>query len=173
MNTFILIIIILSLILLVLFTNVNIFITKDEKLHIRLKIGLFFSFRVNVNKLLPNLINNLKDKNINTLLIESKEINSLLKYINIDRISIVEYINILLDTWDINTSFLLNMGNVYIINLLEEHFNKVKDVYYRVGYDTIGGLEIKVDAVLSIRVYKVLKYLLFEHLIYRRKLNEQ
>ena len=168
MNTYLIIILVLLFILMFLFLNINIFITKDESFNISVKIGLFSRFNIDVSKLVPKLIKNFQEKKLDLLIFESKQVNSLCKYINIDKITIIEYTNIFLDTWNINTCFLLNMSNLYIESLLHEHFNKVKDVYYSVGFNTIGGLSIKVDAHLSIRIYQIIRYLL-----HRRRYHEQ
>ena len=167
MNTLTLLIILITVFFVIFFLNINVFLKKDESLEIWLKIGRFFKFRIRIPKLLKNVSKMVKVSDINSILKESKSMKLILKFMNIEKFTIIENTNVLLDTWNIQTCFLFKIMNIYITNLLYNYFNKVNNVYYSVSYNTIGSTNLKFEITLSIRIYKIIKYLFV-----RRKLNE-
>ena len=83
MNTYLIIILILFFIFMFLFLNINIFITKDENFNISVKIGLFLRFNIDISKLVPKLIKNFQEKELDLVIFESKQVNSYFININI------------------------------------------------------------------------------------------
>ncbi|MBR2891314.1 MAG: hypothetical protein IKC22_02900 [Bacilli bacterium] len=168
MNTLIIITLILLLIYYIFSLKITLYLNKDEKLHIWFKIGKIFRFRVNESKLIKKLLDDINLKDISKIQYDSFMINNLLKYITVEKITVIEKSNILSDTWNIYSSFILNYMNSYLHSLLNQHFYKVNDVYYSISYDTVGSFGIYFELVLSLKITKLLKYL-----IRRKRYNEQ
>lgn len=153
---------ILFLILVFLFLNIGIYLRVDESVDIRLKIGRYLSFKVDSNKIVELIKKNIDLNDLSKVKYDSKLFNNLLKYITIEKLTLIETTNLFLDTWNIYTNFLFNLSHNYINALLNTHFYKVKDVYYSISYNTIGSFKVKIEALFSIKVYKLLKYLIIK-----------
>ena len=160
MNTLIIVGLIVFLIISILFLNVRLYVRVDQSFDLRLKIGRIITFKLDENKIFTQAFKKINLKDLSKIKYDSFMFNNLLKYITIDKLTVIEVTNPFLDTWNIYSNFLLSMSNSYLNNLLVTHFSKVKDVRYILNFNTVGSFELKVEGLFSIKVYKIFKYLI-------------
>ena len=160
MNTLIILTLIILFLIYLLFLNVCIKFKIDESCDIRLKIGHIFTLKLSEDKITNLALKNINIKDLSKIRYDSIMVNNFLKYITVEKLTLIESTNLYLDTWNIYTNFLISMSNMYLNNLLITHFHKVKDVTYSLNFNTIGSFNIKVEGIFSIRAYKILKYFL-------------
>lgn len=139
--------------------RVSIYLKQDENTEIRLKIGQILSFKLN-NKKLIEICQRISKYDI-TLFINnqtSSNINKLLKYIIINKITVINQNNIFNEIWNIYIPVSYQMFYLYLDQILNKNFKKVTNKYYSIMYSTIGNYQLKFEIDMSIRVYELLKY---------------
>lgn len=167
------------IILVFLLLRVSIYIKYEEKFEIWLKLTRLFNFKVNISKILKKYIKLDKikiDRKLirNKLTISNYLIKDLLKRINIENLTIIEYTNILSDRFILGIPFTMYYMNIILKDNLEKYFKSIDNSYYSLNLINNGSNYIKGEIDLNIRIFEFIVYFIKNFkLIFRRKVNDR
>lgn len=176
MKFLILFIVVISVFLLL---RVSIYIKYEEKFEIWLKLTRLFNFKVNISKILKKYIKLDKikiDRKLirNKLTISNYLIKDLLKRINIENLTIIEYTNILSDRFILGIPFTMYYMNIILKDNLEKYFKSIENSYYSLNLINNGSNYIKAEINLNIRIFELIVYFIKNFkFIFRRKVNDR
>lgn len=166
-------------ILVFLLLRVSIYIKYEEKFEIWLKLTRLFNFKVNISKILKKYIKLDKikiDRKLirNKLTISNYLIKDLLKRINIENLTIIEYTNILSDRFILGIPFTMYYMNIILKDNLEKYFKSIENSYYSLNLINNGSNYIKAEIDLNIRIFELIVYFIKNFkFIFRRKVNDR
>lgn len=166
-------------ILVFLLLRVSIYIKYEEKFEIWLKLTRLFNFKVNISKILKKYIKLDKikiDRKLirNKLTISNYLIKDLLKRINIENLTIIEYTNILSDRFILGIPFTMYYMNIILKDNLEKYFKSIENSYYSLNLINNGSNYIKAEIDLNIRIFELIVYSIKNFkFIFRRKVNDR
>lgn len=172
-------IIFIVVILVFLLLRVSIYIKYEEKFEIWLKLTRLFNFKVNISKILKKYIKLDKikiDRKLirNELTISNYLIKDLLKRINIENLTIIEYTNILSDRFILGIPFTMYYMNIILKDNLEKYFKSIENSYYSLNLINNGSNYIKAEIDLNIRIFELIVYFIKNFkFIFRRKVNDR
>lgn len=167
------------IILVFLLLRVSIYIKYEEKFEIWLKLTRLFNFKVNISKILKKYIKLDKikiDRRLirNKLTISNYLIKDLLKRINIENLTIIEYTNILSDRFILGIPFTMYYMNIILKDNLEKYFKSIENSYYSLNLINNGSNYIKAEIDLNIRIFELIVYFIKNFkFIFRRKVNDR
>ena len=167
------------IILVFLLLRVSIYIKYEEKFEIWLKLTRLFNFKVNISKILKKYIKLEKikiDRKLirNKLTISNYLIKDLLKRINIENLTIIEYSNILSDRFILGIPFTMYYMNIILKDNLEKYFKSIENSYYSLNLINNGSNYIKAEIDLNIRILELIVYFIKNFkFIFRRKVNDR
>lgn len=167
------------IILVFLLLRVSIYIKYEEKFEIWLKLTRLFNFKVNISKILKKYIKLDKikiDRKLirNELTISNYLIKDLLKRINIENLTIIEYTNILSDRFILGIPFTMYYMNIILKDNLEKYFKSIENSYYSLNLINNGSNYIKAEIDLNIRLFELIVYFIKNFkFIFRRKVNDR
>lgn len=167
------------IILVFLLLRVSIYIKYEEKFEIWLKLTRLFNFKVNISKILKKYIKLDKikiDRKLirNKLTISNYLIKDLLKRINIENLTIIEYTNILSDRFILGIPFTMYYMNIILKDNLEKYFKSIENSYYSLNLINNGSNYIKAEIDLNIRIFELIVYFIKNFkFIFRRKVNDR
>ena len=172
-------ILLIVIILVFLLLRVSIYIKYEEKFEIWLKLTRLFNFKVNISKILKKYIKLEKikiDRKLirNKLTISNYLIKDLLKRINIENLTIIEYTNILSDRFILGIPFTMYYMNIILKDNLEKYFKSIENSYYSLNLINNGSNYIKAEIDLNIRIFELIVYFIKNFkFIFRRKVNDR
>lgn len=167
------------IILVFLLLRVSIYIKYEEKFEIWLKLTRLFNFKVNISKILKKYIKLDKikiDRKLirNKLTISNYLTKDLLKRINIENLTIIEYTNILSDRFILGIPFTMYYMNIILKDNLEKYFKSIENSYYSLNLINNGSNYIKAEIDLNIRIFELIVYFIKNFkFIFRRKVNDR
>lgn len=172
-------IIIVLIIIVFLFLRVSIYIKYDQKFEIWLNLSKIFNFKINISKYIKKYLKidkmKIEPKYLkNKLTISNYLIKDLIKRINIRKITICEYSNIINDSFILGIPFSMYYMNIIIKDNLEKYFKKVTNSYYSLNLIVHGTNFIKGEIELDIKIFDLIIYMFKNFkLIFRRKINDR
>lgn len=167
------------IIIVCLFLKINIYIKYDQKFEIWIILSKILHFRINISKIIKKYIKlekiKVETKYLkNKLVVSSYLIKDLIKRINIKKITLCEYSNVLNDRFILGIPFSMYYMNLIIKDNLEKYFKSISNTYYSLNLIAFGTNSIKGEIEINIRLLDLIIYMFKNFkLIFRRKINDR